>query len=140
MSAAQRQEKVVAMAKQRRKKAEESLLQALACGATVEGAAGKAGVSQRTAYRRLADPSFKRRLQELRADMVQRMASALTAAGGEAVRALLELLRSSLPGAVRLGAARSVLEIGLRLREATETDERLTVLEELLIGDGGRGQ
>ena len=128
------------MARRCRKKAEEALLLALACGATVEGAARQAGLSERTAYRRLGDPDFQRRLQELRADMVQRAAGALTAAGGEAVRALLELLRSSPAAGVRLGAARVVLEMGLKLREVTETEERLTALEKRLAGESGGGR
>jgi hypothetical protein len=102
---------------------------ALACGATVEAAARQAGVSESTAHRRLAEAEFRRELQALRADMVQRTAGALTAAATEAVRTLLELLRSSTPFAVRLGAARSVLEIGLRLREVTDLEERLSALE-----------
>lgn len=59
-----------------RKNADEALLLALACGATVESAARSAGVAERTAYRRLNDPAFRRRLQDLRADMVQRTAGA----------------------------------------------------------------
>jgi len=42
-----------------RKEADEALLQALACGATVETAAQRAGIGERTAYRRLADPEFQ---------------------------------------------------------------------------------
>jgi hypothetical protein len=61
-----------------RKDADEALLVALACGATVEGAARQAGVSRRTAHRRLADPAFLRRLAAARADMVQRATGVLT--------------------------------------------------------------
>ena len=106
------------------------LLQALACGATVENAARKAGVCERTVYRRLADPAFCRQLRELRTDMVQRTAGTLTAAATEAVRAMLELLKPATPPATRLGAARSVLEIGQKLREATEFEQRLAALEQ----------
>jgi hypothetical protein len=129
------------VAKKRRKKAEEALLLALACGATVEGAARQAGLSERTAYRRLADPEFKRRQQDLRGDMVQRAAGALTAASAEAVRALLEVLRSSMAGDVRLRAARSILEMGLRLRESVELTERMAAVErelEALLAQAGR--
>ena len=49
----------------RKKKAEETFLTALAFGATVESAARKAGFSERTAYRRRADPDFERRLEQL---------------------------------------------------------------------------
>jgi hypothetical protein len=120
------------MARRGRHTADEALLLALACGATAESAALKAGVSVRTVHRRLADPGFCRRLQAVRADLVQRTAAALTAAATEAVRTLLELLKAPAPAAVRLGAARAVLEFGVKLREAGEMDERLRALEERL--------
>jgi hypothetical protein len=108
----------------------------LACGATAEAAAQKAGVSERTVYRRLKDPGFQNQLQRLRSDMVQRAAGTLTAAATEAIKTLLSLLQSSIPHAVRLGAARSILEIGMRVREATDLEGRLQALETRLIEKG----
>src|SRR3977135_3130560 len=105
------------MPKKPRKKAADALLLALACGASVESAARQCKLCVRTVYRRLEDPDVHRRIQELRADMFQRTAAALTAAGSEAVRTLLELLKSSNPPATRLGAARAVLEMGMKARE-----------------------
>jgi hypothetical protein len=109
--------------------ADEPLVMALAGGATAEAAAQKAGVSLRTVRRRLAAPAFRQRLQQVRADMVQRTAGALTAAATEAVRTLLELQKPPNPPAVRLAAARAVLDQGLKLREAAELEERLAELE-----------
>jgi hypothetical protein len=120
------------MADKQRRKADDALLLALACGATVDQAARQCQLSPRTVYRRLEDGDFRRRLQGLRADMVQRTAGALTAAASEAVRTLLELLRAPAQAHVRLGAARSVLELGVKLREAAELEERLAALEERL--------
>jgi hypothetical protein len=120
------------MAQQPRKKAEDVLLLALACGATVEAAARQCQLSERTIYRRLAEPDFRRRLQALRADMVQRAAGLLTAAAVEAVKTLLDLQKASAPFAVRLGAARAVLEIGVKFREMADLEERLAALEEQL--------
>jgi transposase-like protein len=117
------------MADKHRKKAEEALLLALACGASVEQAARQCGLSSRTVYRRLAEPDFRRRLQALRCDMVSRTAGTLTAAASEAVRTLLEILRSAAPPAVRLAAARAVLELGVKLRDAADLEERLADLE-----------
>jgi HEAT repeat protein len=117
------------MPKKPRKKAEDSLLMALACGATVDSAARQCKLCVRTVYRRLKDPDFRFRLQELRADMFQRTAATLTAAGSEAVRTLLELLKSANPPATRLGAARSVLEMGMKAREFAELEDRLAALE-----------
>ena len=105
---------------------------ALACGATVEAAAHKAGVSPATVYRRLKEPAFVQRLRELRADMVQRAAAMLTAAAGEAVKTLLALQKDAVPPATRLGAARAILELGTRLREVAELEQRLADLEERL--------
>ncbi len=120
------------MAGKGRRNADEPLLLALACGATVQAAAQKAGISPATAYRRLQEAGLKQRLQELRADMVQRTSGMLTAAAGEAVKTLLALQRDTTPAAVRLGAARAILEIGLKVRDATELEERLATLEQRL--------
>jgi hypothetical protein len=118
------------MARKQRKKADDPLLLALACGATAETAARQCHLSVRTVYRRLEDSDFRRRLQEMKADMVRRTAGALTAAGAEAVRTLLELVKSTTPPATRLGSARSILEIGMKAREFAELEERLAALEQ----------
>src|SRR5262249_13678591 len=108
------------MADKPRKKADDALLLALACGASVDQAARQCGLSTRTVYRRLAEADFRRRLQALRGDMVSRTAGTLTAAAGEAVRTLLELLKSTASAAVRLGAARGGLGIGMEGRQAAD--------------------
>jgi DNA-binding LacI/PurR family transcriptional regulator len=108
------------MSEKTKVKAEVKLLLALACGATAEQAARQAGVSVRTVYRRLKNQQFWRQVQAMRADMVQRASGTLTAAGAEAVKTLLELLRAPTPFHVRLGAARGILEMGLRVREDVE--------------------
>jgi hypothetical protein len=126
------------MAQQGKRRADEALLLALACGAAVEAAARQAGVSPATAYRRLQEPGFKQRLQALRADMVQRTAGMLTAAAGEAVKTLLALQKEAIPPATRLGAARATLELGVKFRETVELEERLADLEQHLGNQGGR--
>lgn len=120
------------MAQRHRRKAEHTLLMAFACGATVESAARQAGVSESTAHRRLEDPAFRQQLQAMQSDMLKRTAGALTAASTESVRTLLELQKPTAPPAVRLGAARSILEIGIKLREAADLDDRLSALEQQL--------
>ena len=118
------------MAHRGRKNADEALLLALACGATVEAAAHQAGVGPATVYRRLKDADFRQRLQRVRADMVQRTAGVLTAAGLESVKTLLELQQANQPPAVRLGAARAVLDSGIKLREVADLEDRLAALEQ----------
>jgi hypothetical protein len=122
-----------------RQNADEMLLMALACGATVEAAAQKAGVSRGTANRRLNDPDFRQRLQEVRSEMVQRTAGMLTAAAGEAVKTLLDLQKNTVPHASRLGAARSVLEIGIKMRESADLEARLAAVEAQLAAPNPSG-
>jgi hypothetical protein len=114
---------------QGRRQADDALLMALACGATVENAARAAGVAPRTVHRRLANPAFRQRLQALRADMLQRTAGLLTAAALEAVKTLVALQQPPVPAAVRLGAARAILEIGNNVRVVADFEERLTAVE-----------
>jgi hypothetical protein len=112
------------------KKTDEALLLALACGTTVERAAQTSGLSVRSVYRRLANAEFRRRLQGVRDDMLHRAAGMLTAAAMEAVKTLLSLQGASVPATVRLGAARAILELSLKLGEASELTERIKALEE----------
>jgi cobalamin biosynthesis protein CbiD len=75
-------------------------------------------------------PAFRRRVQAVRAEMLQRAAGTATAATAAALKALLELLSGSPRDAVRLGAARSLLDAAVKLREITDLEERLATLEE----------
>ena len=120
------------MAHRGRKNADELFITALACGATVEHAAEKAGIGRRTGHRRLQDPDIQRRLSQVKSDMLKRATAMLTAASMEAVKTLLGLQESSMPPGIRLGAARSILEIGNRLRDSTELLERMEAIERQL--------
>ena len=120
-----------------RKKEEEPLILALACGATVEAAARQCNVSERTVYRRLKEPAFQARVQEARGEMVKRSAGMLTAAAGASVQTLLSLQKDSAPPAVRLGAARAVIELGVKVRELADLETRIAALEEQAGITGG---
>ena len=56
----------------------------------------------------------------------------------EAADVLRALLPPGMPPAVRLGAARSLLELGVRLRESVELEARLASLEEQLAAEKER--
>jgi AcrR family transcriptional regulator len=112
-----------------RRRGNHTLLMALACGASVAQAAAKAGISERTAYRRLSDPRFRARIETLRGEMVQRAAALLIAAAIHAAKTLIDLQNSATPAAVRRRAARDILELSERLREATVLEKRLAALE-----------
>jgi hypothetical protein len=106
-----------------RKTIDDLLLAALSCGAAVPQAAHQAGVSPRTVYRRLADPAFQDHLKAARAELLRRTGGMLTAGALEAVKTLFELQKASAPPSVRLGAARAVVELGLKVRDRLHPKE-----------------
>jgi hypothetical protein len=112
------------------RKSDDALVLALACGLSAEQAARQAGVSAATAHRRLREPAFKCRVDDLRRETLARAAAMLTAAAVESARTLADLLKPSYGPSVRLQAARSVLEHGVKLRSLVEVEERLGDLEE----------
>jgi hypothetical protein len=126
------------MAENGRRKGDAALVLALAGGQTVRDAARAAGVGERTASRRWADSEFRRRVTGLRAEMVARAAGQLADGMAEAVTTLRRLLTAEAES-VRLAAARSILEIGTRLRESVELEVRIQELEERLGDARGRG-
>ncbi len=122
-----------------RSRGEDSLLAALAAGSTVEDAAKAAGLSSRTAYRRLADPGFARRLAQTRDELISNALGELVDCASEAVATLRALLSAS-DERVRLGAAKSTLEQLLRLRETLTLSQRLAALERSVQARSRRGR
>jgi hypothetical protein len=120
-----------------KRKSDDALVLALACGATVESAARKAGLGERTAYRRLADPDFQKRLGQTRTEMAQRACNLVTAAGMESIKTLVTLQQdATVPPSVRRAAASSLLAMGYKLREETLLAERVAFLEQRLEETG----
>lgn len=117
------------MAGNGRKSADGVLITALAAGKCVRVAAEEAGIGERTVYRRLEDAAFRRQVDEARGDMISRATGQLSDAATSAVETLRALLTST-SDTVRLGAARSILELGGRLRESEELEKRIERLEE----------
>ena len=116
---------------------DELLLAALASGRPIEQAAQAAGVSKRTAYRRLADPRFAARLAQARDELISSALGELVEGASKAVKTLTELLDAD-DERVRLAAAKSHLEQLLRLRETLTLSQRLTALERALQARGAR--
>jgi hypothetical protein len=113
----------------RKRKADASLIVALACGSCPENAAQKSGLSVRTVYRRLKEPSFLAQVQHVHADIVRRTTSMLSASGLAAVKTFTTLQESATSESVRLRAARAILELGCKMRETVELMERMAALE-----------
>ena len=107
---------------------DDALVAALAAGLTVPEAAKRAGLSERTVHRRLVDPAFRGRISKARGELFSAAMGRLAASATKATDTL-ERLMTSTKDAVALGAARSVLELGQRLRESVELEQRIAALE-----------
>jgi DNA-binding transcriptional ArsR family regulator len=114
--------------RRRPKRADARLLSALASGISVAEAARATGLSQRTVYRRLADPAFRKQLSGLRDELVTDALAGLARSAAKAVETLRRLLEARNEH-VQLGAARALLDQLLRLREGVELAERVAALE-----------
>jgi hypothetical protein len=112
-----------------RRKGDSALIAALAGGATVRDAAKTANLNESTVHRRLEDPDFRRAVHGARGALVAQAVGQLADASTEATSTLRALLRADAE-TVRLGAARSILELGTRLRETEELAARVVALEE----------
>jgi transposase-like protein len=110
------------------RKRDDALALTIASGQTLSEAAAATGIGERTARRRWADPAFRQRVKEMRAEMVSRAAARMGDGMVEAADVLRKLLKAKKEG-VRLAACRAMLELGVRLRDAAEYEARLQALE-----------
>jgi transposase len=117
------------MAGSGRHRADETLIASLATGVSIKEAAAQADVGERTAFRRLNDPSFRQRLAETKGRMLEAASAKLASSAGAACEELDRLLKKAKSESVRLAAARVILEQVLRMRDLVEIDQRLTALE-----------
>jgi hypothetical protein len=109
---------------------QEAAALALAKGCTVLVAARESGAAERTIKLWTATlPAFTRRITELRSEMTSRALGRLVDDMASAADTLGYLARKGKSETVRLGAARAVLELGQKLRENIELEQRIAVLE-----------
>jgi hypothetical protein len=120
------------MAGSGRKNADDALALALATGKSVPDAAKSCGVSERTAYRRLDSPAFRKKVRTLRAKMIDQVLGRMVDGMSDAVDVLRTLLNAR-SESVALGAARSILELSVNLGYAVDLEERLTAVEKYAI-------
>lgn len=111
-----------------RKRAEAVFIAAVVAGETIESAAGKAHVSQTTAYRWLRSQGIREEVIRLRSEIIERVAARLTDVASVAVDKLHQLLDAE-SDAIKLGAVRTILEQLLRIKDHTEIQSRLAELE-----------
>jgi hypothetical protein len=109
----------------------------LASGQTIVSAAAKAGVSERCVRKWLSQEEFKAKVEELRNEAVASAVRRLSVEMATAAATLADLMASRDPR-VRLTASRSILEMGMKLKEFADLEQRLKDLEERLAGGLGR--
>jgi Skp family chaperone for outer membrane proteins len=108
---------------------EQELILALAAGATVRQAAERASIGERTVYRRLADAEFRGAVSEVRDRMFDSARGQLAGLADKAIETLQRLMESDKPSEA-LAAAKAILQLGPRLRKATEFEEQMCRLED----------
>lgn len=116
------------MQEKARRKGDPALIAALAGGRTVRDAARAAGVNEATVHRRMKDAAFRQTVAEARSRLIEGAVGQLADASTAAVATLRALLDAESETA-RLGAARSILELGSKLRESIEMEQRIAALE-----------
>jgi hypothetical protein len=93
---------------------------------TITGAARRSGVNEKTLRRWVAeDDEFKRELAEARGAMFQEGMNRVQALMAVAIDTLSILMGGEMPPNVRLGAARSVADLGLHQFEADTILQKL---------------
>lgn len=113
------------------------LIVGLAAGRPLADVAAEAGVSARTVQRRMVKPEFQRKVSDLRGQMMKDLSGRLSQISGKAMERLQSLLEADSEN-VRLGAARSILDQTLRVREAVDFEGRLKEVEDLCEHKLGR--
>jgi hypothetical protein len=100
---------------------------------TATEAAKKAGVGLTTLMRWLNEEDFSNAFHTARGQLLDAALAKLQGASGAAVDTLRTLMeREDVPPAARISAARSILDLGMKLREQLEIGERLEAIEQML--------
>jgi hypothetical protein len=124
------------MKEKQRNNTPDIILIALLQNYTIRGAAAATGMNERTVENYLAKPDFMQRYNEARADVMRGVCGALQDQMNDAVKVMADLMNdTSQLGAVRLNAAKGILEQGYKYSEATNTVNRLTAIEQVLSGE-----
>ena len=111
---------------------QEKAIVALLTHPTVEAAAAVLNISPATIYRWLQDPAFDAAYRQARREAVRQAIARLQQVSGKAVDALLEVIDTEYtpaPPAVRVSAAKTILEFALKAIEIEDLQARLEALE-----------
>lgn len=108
----------------------ERAILALLSERTITGAARRCAVNEKTLRRWMAeDDEFKRELADARGAMFQAGMNRIQALTAEAIDTLAELMGRQMPPNVRLGAARTVAELGIHQHDADTILRKIDEIE-----------
>jgi hypothetical protein len=110
---------------------QERAIVALLTQPTIKAAAETVSISERTLRTWLKLTGFRCAFRAARAELLEDATCKLAQGATEAAETLRALLNSASP-TVQLGAARAILELGPKLQQAAEMEQRLSEVEALL--------
>lgn len=112
------------------KQNDEKILSALLTSVTIEKAAEKAGVTEKTVRNRLADDGFRNEYDQRRRSMVDNACRILQVSMSSAASVLASIMQDKkISPTARIAATRSVLDYGVKLTELTDLAARVAALE-----------
>lgn len=118
---------------------QEQLIVALMNEPTISQAAKRLKVNESTIFRMMQDESFKAQYREARRALLYNSISQLQAISGEAVQTLRNIMNDAeVSPAVRVNAAKSILDMGLKVTELEEVTERIERIEQTISSKGAR--
>ena len=110
----------------------------LASGMSVKNCAAKIDAGLRTVYDWLEQDEFRKLVGRYQAAMVDEALGKLSKTATKAVKTLVNCLDSNESDSVKVRAALGILDQLVRIRDATEIEQRLTDLEGRVPQDGNR--
>ena len=123
---------------QKREQREELAIAALLAEPTIAAAAKRAGVSESTLLRWLAEPAFREPYRAARRAVVEGAIGRLQQASTQAADALARNLTCGVP-AVEVGAAKAIFELTAKGLEQLDFAECLAAIEQVLGPDRMQG-
>jgi hypothetical protein len=118
------------MSQKGKTRSDEPLIAALVAGLSIAASAREAGMSTRTAQRRMADQEFQKKFAEAKARLVRETTVRLTANSGRAVDVLKKIFTDKkATSAARVTAAVNTIRLTLEAHEIESLEQRITALE-----------
>lgn len=116
---------------------DERILTALLANGSIRATAKAVGVADATIRNRLADPVFRVRYDQLRADLLQEATASMTAKLDSATATMTRIMEDDgNPASVRLAASDALLRHCLRYFSTAELERRIAALEATQAEEG----